>query len=191
MAKKPRADDARVRSESRRSERLLEPTLQNVDALDVEAVVVGLCRDVRPLAGVLGMIDWRLCGRVSRLVAAGAITGVDGERVLMPTHGRIPAPRLFFYGWGDADAVEARRAVHVAAMAEMVARAGVHRVAFAFPEPAGELVLDTADVERCFGARLVAFFGADPLGAEALAAETTARDPRGASPRGSSDELVD
>jgi hypothetical protein len=190
MAKKPRADDARVRSESRRSERLLEPTLQNVDALDVDAVVVGLCRDVRPLGGVLGMIDWRLCGRVSRLVAAGAITGVDGERVLMPTHGRIPAPRLFFYGWGDAASIAARRLAHVEAMAEMVARAGVHRVAFAFPEPAGELVLDTADVERCFGARLVAFFGADPLGADAPGPEAVSRDLREKGPRAPTDDLV-
>jgi hypothetical protein len=161
MAKKPRADDARVRSESRRPERLLEPTLQNVDALDVDAVVVGLCSDVRPLGGILGMIDWRLCGRVSRLVEQGVITGVAGERVLMPTLGRIPPPRLFFFGWGPAASLATDE--RVGAMAEMVARAGVHRVAFAFPEPAGELLAGVDAVERAFGARLAALFGADPL----------------------------
>jgi hypothetical protein len=163
MAKKPRADDAQVRTESRRPERLLEPTLQGLDALDADALVVGLASDVRPLAGVLGMVDWRLCGRVSRLVERGVITGDDGERVLMPTLGRIPVARLFFLGWGASSTFASQAADRVAAMVEMVERAGAARVAFAFPEPAGDLLVHVDEVERQLGARLVGVFGADPL----------------------------
>ena len=163
MAKKPRADDAQVRSESRRHDRLLEPTLQNLDALQADALVVGLCSDVRPLAGVLGMVDWRLCGRVSRLLERGVITGDEGERVLMPTLGRIPPPRLFFFGWGRASGSTSQAADRVAAMVELIERARVERVAFAFPEPAGELIGHADELERLLGRRLVALFGPDPL----------------------------
>lgn len=163
MARKQRADDAQVKSERRGSDRLLEPTLANLDALSVDAVVVGLCSDVRPLAGLLGMIDWRLCGRVSRLVERGVITGAHGEHVLMPTFGRIAAPRLFIVGWGRSSTSTELADERVRATLAMIDKAGLQRVAFAFPEPAGELLGFVDVVEQGLGARLAAAFGADPL----------------------------
>jgi hypothetical protein len=163
MVRKQRADEAQVKSERRGSDRLLEPTLANLDALSVDAVVVGLCSDVRPLAGLLGMVDWRLCGRVSRLVERGVITGERGEQVLMPTLGRIPAPRLFVVGWGAASTSLQTADERVHATLAMIDKAGLQRVAFAFPEPAGELLGLVDVVTKTLGARLVAAFGADPL----------------------------
>ncbi|MBM4282966.1 MAG: hypothetical protein FJ137_20170 [Deltaproteobacteria bacterium] len=165
MAKKQRAEDAQVRSERRGGERLLEPTLAHVDALAADAVVIGLCSDVRPLAGVLGIIDWRLCGRVSRLVERGVITGAAGEQILMPTLGRIPAPRLFLVGWGRAAILAEQAEARVHATLAMLDKAHQQRVAFAFPEPAGDLLSWTDHVERHLGERLVGVFGADPVGA--------------------------
>jgi hypothetical protein len=158
-----RADDAEVKSEQRPGGRLLEPSLAAVDALAVDSVVVGLCRDVRPLAGLLGMLDWRLCGRLSRLVESGTITGDVGEKILFSTGGRLSVPRLFLYGWGSVADAKAHGAERIAAMVEMLDKAKAERVAFAFPEPARGLAHLAGDVEKALGARLVALFGPDPL----------------------------
>jgi hypothetical protein len=158
-----KAEDGVVRSEARVNERVQDASLSALDALDVDALLVGLCSDVRPLAGVLGMVDWRLCGRVSTMVGKGAITGVDGEKVLFPTQGRVRVPRLFLYGWGPWQQASTKGSERVAAMIEMVKKAGGQRVAFAFPEPASSLLHLLPDVERGLGSRLVTVFGADPL----------------------------
>jgi hypothetical protein len=158
-----KADDNVVRSEARVHDRVQDPSLSSLDALDVDALVVGLCSDVRPLGGVLGMVDWRLCGRVSTMIGNGAITGADGEKVLFPTQGRVRVPRLFLYGWGPLQQASAKGSERVAAMIEMVKKAGGERVAFAFPEPASSLLHLLPDVERGLGKHLVAVFGPDPL----------------------------
>jgi hypothetical protein len=163
MARKQRADEAQVRSERRGIERLLEPTLAHVDSLVADAVVVGLFSDVRPLTGLLGVIDWRLCGRVSRLVQGGVITAEAGEQVLMPTLGRIGPPRLFIVGWGAVSQASARADERVQAMLAMIDDARQDRVAFGFPEPASGMLSFVDHVERHLGDRLVALFGADPL----------------------------
>jgi hypothetical protein len=161
MARKQRADDAQVRSERRGDARLLEPCLAELDALVADAVVVGLCSDVRPLAGLLALVDWRLCGRVSRLVERGMITGASGEQILMPTLGRIVPPRLFIVGWGRAKTASAHAEERVRATLAMIDQARAERVAFAFPEPAAALFGWATHVERHLGDRLAGLFGAD------------------------------
>ena len=164
MARHTKADDAEVKRHAKSDGRLTEPTLANVDALVCNAVVVGVFSDVRPLAGLLGMIDWRLCGRLSRLFEQGVITGADGERILLPTLGRIPAPRLFLYGWGPSTTANQKAAERVAAMINMVDKASAPTVAFGFPEPCrGLLHVAAPQVEQALGARLVALFDADPV----------------------------
>jgi hypothetical protein len=158
-----RADSVEVRSEHRPSGRLIEPTLGAVDALAVDSIVVGLCRDVRPLAGALGMIDWRLCGRLSRLLESGTITGDLDEKILFPTSGRLSAPRLFIYGWGPVAEAKGNSAGRLSGMVQMLDQVKAERVAFAFPEPARHFIHLAGEVEACLGARLVAMFGADPL----------------------------
>ena len=158
-----RAVDAEVTSEPRPGSGLLEPSLGAVDSLVVDSIVVGLCRGVRPLAGLLGILDWRLCGRLSSLVAEGQITGASDERVLIPTGARLAVPRVVVYGWGspaEAKADGALRVEHIATMLEQLRAA---RVAFAFPEPARPLVHLAPEVERLLGRRLMVCFGADPL----------------------------
>ncbi len=157
-----KADDAEVKRLAKSDERLTEPTLANVDALVCDSLVVGVFSDVRPLAGLLGVIDWRLCGRLSRLFEQGIVTGSDGERILMPTLGRVPAPRLFLYGWGPSGAANQKAAERVSAMIGIVDAASAKTVAFGFPEPCrGLLQVAAAQVQQGLGGRLVALFGAD------------------------------
>src|SRR6185437_15009634 len=53
----------------------VDPSLQTVDTLECEAIAIGLAQDVRPLAGLAGVLDWRLCGRLSDLLRKGVVTG--------------------------------------------------------------------------------------------------------------------
>jgi len=70
--------------------------------------------DERPLRGAAGLCDWRLGGRISRLLGAriGAqrddrgesvkLRGEFGEKLLLPTGPRLPFARLVLFGLGPA-----------------------------------------------------------------------------------------
>ena len=109
------------------------------------------------------MIDWRLCGRLSRLIESGTITGDADEKILFPTSGRLSVPRLFIYGWGTVTEAKANSAGRLAGMVQMLDKVGVERVAFAFPEPARHFAHLAGEVEALLGSRLVALCGPDPL----------------------------
>jgi hypothetical protein len=69
--------------------------------------------DERPLRGAAGLCDWRLGGRLSRLLGAGSpsarLRGAYGDRLLMPTGPRLPWERLVLFGLGpQADFDEGR-----------------------------------------------------------------------------------
>ncbi|MHB1844112.1 MAG: M17 family peptidase N-terminal domain-containing protein [Deltaproteobacteria bacterium] len=79
-----------------------ELSLQAVDAAQVEAVVLFVPRDQRPLLGLSGLCDWRLNGALSRTLQQGFFAGHRGETLLTPSQGRLPAPRLLLFGLGDS-----------------------------------------------------------------------------------------
>lgn len=63
-------------------------------------LVGSLFVDERPPHGLLGLVDWRMCGHLSRLCLDGRLTGVEGERVLLPGRPRLPAERIVVLGLG-------------------------------------------------------------------------------------------
>jgi leucyl aminopeptidase len=64
-----------------------------------DALVVPLWADVRPLRGAAGLLDWRLNGRLSRLLREGRLDGSNGEKLLFFT-GRVPWRRVLTIGLG-------------------------------------------------------------------------------------------
>ncbi len=73
-----------------------------LERIEVDAAVAGFFESDRPLRGAAGRADWRLCGMLSELVVGGHMSGGPGDAVLMPTSGRLRAPRLLVLGLGDA-----------------------------------------------------------------------------------------
>jgi hypothetical protein len=61
----------------------------------------------RPLAGITGLLDWRLHGHLSRLAIRGFLSGARGEAVLMPLGDRLPIAHLVILGAGPRDALTA------------------------------------------------------------------------------------
>lgn len=78
--------------------------------------------DERPLRGAAGLCDWRLGGRLSRLLGARIgpqrddrgegvrVRGQFGEKLLLPTGTRLPFGRLILFGLGSSKAFDEARA---------------------------------------------------------------------------------
>jgi hypothetical protein len=68
-----------------------------------ETLVLPFFSDERPLRGAAGLCDWRLCGRLSRLLSTGRVGGSFGEATMLPPGRRLPFGRLLLVGLGAAD----------------------------------------------------------------------------------------
>jgi hypothetical protein len=93
------------------------PDLGSVSELKTEALCLPFFRDERPMRGPAGLVDFRLCGRVSKLIADGKMQGDLGEAVLMPARPRLFAERLIWLGagpFGELDEARFRWLVNAA-----------------------------------------------------------------------------
>jgi hypothetical protein len=110
-----------------------ELSLPSLDGLEVDSVAA-LVGAERPLAGLAALLDWRMAGAVSRAIRTGMVTPEHGEALLLPTQGRLRAPRLFLFGVDDPSPRSATLAVRHAC--EALRRAGAREVAVALPHGA-------------------------------------------------------
>jgi hypothetical protein len=67
-----------------------------------DCLVLPVFRDDRPLRGAAGLADWRLCGRLSRLLKSEKATADAGETMLLPPGRRLRFKRVLWFGLGDA-----------------------------------------------------------------------------------------
>jgi hypothetical protein len=104
-----------------------------------DAICVAVWSDVRPLRGAAGLLDWRLCGRLSALVAAGKVTGDDGEQTLFPTAARLPWRLVLALGAGPrSEFSDKRLQLTVRRALKAVKGLGARRLALALPARDGE-----------------------------------------------------
>ena len=103
-----------------------------------EALFLPFFADERPLRGAAGLCDWRLCGRLSRMLASERLSGQFGETTLYPPRvgglQRLPFSRLVLFGLGPADRFDEAHAKDAAKkLGESVRRLGLQRYAVAPP----------------------------------------------------------
>ncbi|NVB42183.1 hypothetical protein G6O69_30450 [Pseudenhygromyxa sp. WMMC2535] len=102
MAEQRASDPARV---------LVEPLEQGVldgvrelegepHRVRVDLGILPVFLDERPLLGLAGLVDWRACGRLSRILREGLFSGALGELLLTPGDRRLPVDRLVLVGLG-------------------------------------------------------------------------------------------
>jgi len=75
-----------------------------------ETLVLPFFVDERPLRGAAGLCDWRLCGRLSRMLQSSRVSGKWGETTLYPPGKRLPWGRLVLVGLGAADRFDEKAA---------------------------------------------------------------------------------
>ena len=80
--------------------RFTTPELRKLDLLGTEVLVSTLASDERPPHGVTGLLDFRLAGRISRLIMSGFATGRVGEVLLVPGKPKLPFDKLLLFGIG-------------------------------------------------------------------------------------------
>lgn len=81
---------------------LLPLDLARWDESAHDALLVPVFSDERPLRGAAGLADWRLCGRLTRLLKARRLLGARGETVLFPPGRRLSFARLLLFGVGPS-----------------------------------------------------------------------------------------
>ena len=77
-------------------------SMKSLDQLDVELLVLPFFSDERPLAGAAGLIDWRLCGALSRKLMAGYLEGQFGEKGMLAAPDKLRAEGLLLVGLGPS-----------------------------------------------------------------------------------------
>lgn len=82
------------------STRILPVDLLALDNLSADAMALFCWEDIRPLKGVLGLVDWRVCGAISRAIETEMFHGVVGETLLLPAPKRLGVGNLFVFGLG-------------------------------------------------------------------------------------------
>lgn len=117
------------------SPRRLSASLTTLSELAADALVGFAFSDARPVGGALGLVDWYLCGTLAHALHRGVFGAEVGERLLLPTFGRLRAPRVFVFGLGPllhCDGATLQRVV--AQAAPLLPRAGGHVVAGLLPD---------------------------------------------------------
>lgn len=104
---------------------------RGLDRLKIDAILIPLYERCAQPLGAAGSIDWRLCGRLGRMLKTGVFRGAEEELVLTTSLGRFGAERLFLWGLGrpaPRNADEAKRIAHT------LISAGAKETAIAPPE---------------------------------------------------------
>jgi hypothetical protein len=147
-----------------------EVGLEGLDALTgLEALCVFVGEDERPLVGTAGFVDWRLCGRLSRLLQEGFFTGSPEDTLLVPTQGALAIPRLFAIGLGRREGLSRERLEKALGLAgRTLKKAGIRTVALELPaleglgEAGGVELLRQAFLPVFAGSRVAVFAGRAP-----------------------------
>ncbi|MGE5181399.1 MAG: M17 family peptidase N-terminal domain-containing protein [Acidobacteriota bacterium] len=106
-----------------------------------DCLVLPVFRDDRPLRGAAGLADWRLCGKLSRLLRASRATADARETMLLPPGRRLKFQKILWFGLGDAKGYsEARFRADLAWIVDVVGKAGVADWAVQMPGRASGLI---------------------------------------------------
>ena len=117
--------------------------LPALDSLEVDSLAVFVGPE-RPLQGLAGYADWRLCGLISRAIRDGAYRPEAGEALMLPSGGRLAVPRIFCLGVPSYPTDEHTFTVQVRRLCTVLLKAGSASWAGALPEPPHGVALPTA-----------------------------------------------
>jgi leucyl aminopeptidase len=68
-----------------------------------DTLVLSIFKDEKPLKGANGLVDWRLCGRISKLIMDKSVTGRYKETTLVLSSENKRIPKILIVGLGKAE----------------------------------------------------------------------------------------
>ena len=106
-----------------------------------DCLVLPVFKDDRPLRGAAGLADWRMCGRLSRLVKANKASAEAGETLMLPPGRRLKFNRVMWFGLGESRGYsDDRFRKDVKWILDVVSKAGVGDWALQMPGRASGLI---------------------------------------------------
>jgi hypothetical protein len=115
--------------------------LSRWDETKRDCLVLPVFKDDRPLRGAAGLVDWRLCGKLSRLLRDQRASADAGETMMLPPGRRLQFTRILWFGLGDAKGYsEERFKKDLAWMISVIKKAGVTDWAVQMPGRASGLI---------------------------------------------------
>lgn len=138
--------------------RFATPSLHAVDDESARLLILTFFADDRPLQGLPGLVDWRLNGRISKLIRTEFVDGHFREATLRPLDRRLPFAEVLLIGLGERADYDAERFETICRFAfGTVARLGTLDLAMQLP---GRIGLDVGlrEAVRGWQRALVASF---------------------------------
>jgi hypothetical protein len=80
--------------------RFIPRDLKKLDQSSAEVLVAGVMQDERPPRGLAGLVDWRLCGQLSRLIKSGFFTADLGQTMILRSKPALSVDKALFIGCG-------------------------------------------------------------------------------------------
>lgn len=80
--------------------RFVNPEMRQLDLITTEIIVVPIAEDERPATGAAGLLDYRLGGRISKLLEEQAVDGALGQVHLVPGRPKSTFDRVLLLGEG-------------------------------------------------------------------------------------------
>lgn len=106
-----------------------------------ECLVLSVFKDERPLRGAAGLADWRLCGKLSRLVKANRISAESQETMMLPPGRRLAFSKIMWFGLGESKGYsDDRFRKDLTRILAVVGKAGITDWAFQAPGRASGLI---------------------------------------------------
>ena len=120
---------------------VLAADLAKWDEGERDALLLPFFTDERPLRGAAGLADWRLNGRLSRLLRMKRATGARGETLLLPPGRRLTFKRVMLFGLGESKGYgDDRFRGDVRRIREVAEQAGISEYAIQAPGRATGLI---------------------------------------------------
>ena len=116
-------------------------SMESLDELQTELMVLPFFADERPLTGAAGLLDWRLCGALSRKLMAGYLSGNFGEKGMLASPPKLKADALLLVGMGSSAEFDARVAKNACALiSDTLCQASISTAALVLPGRSLDLV---------------------------------------------------
>jgi hypothetical protein len=105
-----------------------------IDKIPSDTLVLSIFKDEKPLKGANGLVDWRLCGKISKLLTNKTVTGEYKETALIVSPESSRAPRILIVGLGDSKEFNEKRLKEVAAfIGDTLRKINAKQVSLAIP----------------------------------------------------------
>lgn len=85
--------------------RFVNRELRQLDLITTEIIVVPIAEDERPPQASAGLLDYRLGGRISKMLEEQTVSGAIGQVHLLPGRPKLPFDRVLLLGEGRASEI--------------------------------------------------------------------------------------